>query len=342
MPSQLASRTADNLFWVGRYAERAEASARLLRSLFGGLNDLNAKTNYQDKLEWAALKTQLEALNKINLKTLGLSTRSLSKLQKELLAFCSSPEQSAGLQDNLSSLFGAAYAVKSAWSSDSWRVLDACQDLWKQGETLRWQQLSPKLNEFISLLMAFAGLNSESMSQGLGWRFLDMGRRIERARMIIKLIQAVLIPATEAAEEDVILEKLLSTTENIISYRRRYRRVLNVQHTLELILFDENNPRALGFQLRRLEEHQRLLPRTRGTYSLSAEEKLLIDVSSRLRLADSAQLSAVANAGKKRSALELLLDHLLAGLEHYAVVLTGHYFSHTQVAYQLNRQELTE
>ncbi len=339
LPSQLASRTADNLFWVGRYAERAEATARLLRSLLSGLNELSITSNQQDRLDWLALKTQLEALSKLSNQTLEFPQKSLNKLQKALLTFCCSTEHPASLKQNLNYLFGAAYGVKSAWSSDSWRVLDACQDLWKQVDTLKLQQSIPKLNELISLLMAFAGLNSESMSQGLGWRFLDMGRRIERSRMIIKLLQAQLIPSAEPAEEAVILEKLLSTTENIISYRRRYRRVLNIQHALELVLFDETNPRALGFQLRRLEEHQRLLPKVKGGYTLSAEEKLLIEVNSRLRLADSARLSELSSGSKKRKELEGLLDKLIQGLDNYAIVLTGRYFSHTQVAHQLNRQE---
>ena len=147
---------------------------------------------------------------------------------------------------------------------------------------------------------------------------------------------AMLVPVFDDLEEDIVLERLLSTTENIISYRRRYRRILTVKHALELVLFDEANPRAVGFQLRRLEEHQRQLPRSKG-YTLSVEEKLLIEVTSRLRLADSLSLSQARS--KERSSLKNLLAQLLEGLEHYAVVLTGHYFSHTQVAVQLKRQE---
>ncbi|MCA9838560.1 MAG: circularly permuted type 2 ATP-grasp protein [Trueperaceae bacterium] len=336
LPSQLASRTADNLFWVGRYAERAEAFARLLRSLFQVLNELSGKRSSQDRLEWSAFGSQLEALGKFSLQDLELNSKAFAKLQKKLFTLTLAHDHPSGLAANLGFLFAAAYGVKSAWSSDSWRVLDACQDLWREEKTSKPQAVSSKLNDLISLLMAFAGLNSESMSQGLGWRFLDMGRRIERARMMIKLLDAMLVPVFNDLEEDIVLERLLSTTENIISYRRRYRRILTVKHALELVLFDEANPRAVGFQLRRLEEHQRQLPRSKG-YTLSVEEKLLIEVTSRLRLADSLSLSQARS--KERSSLKNLLAQLLEGLEHYAVVLTGHYFSHTQVAVQLKRQE---
>jgi uncharacterized alpha-E superfamily protein len=235
-------------------------------------------------------------------------------------------------------MLNAAYATKSAWSSDSWRVLVSTEELWQdlaEQKNLSLEDLKTPLNSYITSLMAFAGLNAESMSQGLGWRFLDMGRRLERAKLIAKLINSSLSGAINESEVNNLLEKLLSVSENIITYRRNYRSQLNLSYALELILFDEYNPRALAFQLKTLEQHLLELPQSKQRYPLSQAEKCILEANTKLRLADSIELSQ-ANEKLERKHLEALLNDLIYLLDGYTNALSERYFSHTLQSHQLN------
>ena len=92
--------------------------------------------------------------------------------------------------------------------------------------------------------------------------------------------------------EYLLLDATLRTTENVITYRRRYRSHLQLQTVLDLLLLDATNPRSLTYQLDRLQTHIALLPRPKAAYRLSEEERLILDASTRLRLVDTAELAA--------------------------------------------------
>ncbi len=338
-PSALASRTADNLFWVGRYAERSEAIARLLRLLIDLLTD--SETN---AVEEKVLVNLLNALASVSQAGQSFGSEEASKealdITTELLNLCLDKNRVGSLPNTLGSMLNAAYATKSAWSSDSWRVLVSTEELWQdlaKQKNLSLEDLQTPLNTYITSLMAFAGLNAESMSQGLGWRFLDMGRRLERAKLIAKLINSSLSGAINESEVNNLLEKLLSVSENIITYRRNYRSQLNLSYALELILFDEHNPRALAFQLKMLEQHLLQLPQSKQRYPLSQAEKCILEASTKLRLADSIELSQ-ANEKLERKQLEGLLNELIYLLDGYTNALSERYFSHTLQSHQLNNK----
>ena len=335
-PSALASRSADNLFWTGRYAERTESVARLLRLIFELLTD--RETGPQED---AVLKTLLVALSKLAQNPDGFTGEDAQETLRhpvpELLRFSTDKNYVGGVHFSLSNMLNAAFSVKSAWSNDSWRVLIATEDLWQAAaqDNASISSLKPSLNLLISSLMAFAGLNSESMSRSLGWRFLDMGRRLERANRITELVRHSLGATSDKNETNLILEKLLTVSENIITYRRNYRSHLDSAYALQLILFDETNPRALAFQLRRLEWHAGLLPLSSTRHPLSDVEKNILEARTLLRLADSYQLHEVDPKTKTRRKLLVFLSDMTRLLDAYAEALTQQYFSHTQVSHQL-------
>ena len=109
------------------------------------------------------------------------------------------------------------------------------------------------LDQLLTELLAFAGLAQESMTRGQGWRFLELGRRIERAWQTAVLLRGTL--TTPLAEEQAMLEAVLQTADSIMTYRTRYLATMQTAPVLDLLLMDETNPRSVGYQLHVIESH---------------------------------------------------------------------------------------
>src|SRR5208282_5747719 len=111
-----------------------------------------------------------------------------------------------------------------------------------------------QLNVIIIDMSAFSGMEMENMTRGLGWRFLEFGRRLERASRIVQWVRAGICPEIRS---NALLEPLLEISDSVMTYRRRYFAGVQVSSVLELLILDEGNPRSLAFQLAALREHAR-------------------------------------------------------------------------------------
>lgn len=338
--SILTSRAADNLFWVGRYAERAEGLARLLRTV---LRDDVRRALSEDRSEREYFHLLLKSLTHITGGFPGFvgpgGHASLAAPEEELLAVVADPGRPGSLAATLQAMIRAAYAVRERWSKDTWRVLD---DLEVKGRSLSHTRteglraLQHDLDQLVTALMAFAGLGMESMIREQGWLLLDIGRRIERALQFIDLFQSLLVQRHDGDNvlEHLVLEAALVTTENIITYRRRYRSYLQLETVLELLLLDGTNPRSLGYQLQRLQEHVAGLPRERAGYRLDEDERAILEASSRIRLAAPKWLTEKSHP-QKYIHLENTLKKVSDLLTSASDILSKTYFSHIQTPQQL-------
>ena len=101
-------------------------------------------------------------------------------------------------------------------------------------------------------LAAFAGMEMENMTRGHGWRFLAIGRRVERAANMGSLVKAALAVQSSGHET---LEPVLEIADSVMTYRRRYFSQPQWAPALDLLLADEANPRSLAFQIFALGDH---------------------------------------------------------------------------------------
>ena len=124
----------------------------------------------------------------------------------------------------------------------------------------------------------------ESMTRGPGWRFMDMGRRLERALSTLRLLRTTLVGRATALAP--LLEAILEIADSSMTYRYRYMTSLQSAPVLDLLLIDETNPRSVGFQLRALADHARQLPAKASLAAESDETRLVLDTQGPLRLAD--------------------------------------------------------
>jgi uncharacterized alpha-E superfamily protein len=242
-------------------------------------------------------------------------------------------DRSGTLAHGVRHLLDAAYAVRDQLSNDTWLVIgNLDREIFELNTSVgladRQSAVQGALSRAMQSLLALAGLHGESMVRDPGWHFMDAGRRLERALFLTAFLRATLSHENDRATDSLLLESVLTTAESIITYRRRYRSQAQVQTLLDLLLLDGGNPRSLAFQLGCLQNDIAQLPRSRSAVQdrLSAEERLLLEASTALRLADTAARATVNKNGERQDLVAFLdkLHDLLRGItdaidaEHFA------------------------
>ncbi len=326
----LPSRVADNLFWIGRYIERAETTTRLLRSLLTRrVDDAEGRAPEVGAL-LVALEDALELVR-------GTLTRTGDGLDAELARILVSAHPSRTPSASVAAAYRAAGVVRERLSVDTWRVLGELHRLVEHARSQSDLALADALEVAASLLLgfsAFSGLATENMTHGPGWRFADIGRRIERGCFMVRLLKSTLVSGDDAAVLDAVLE----TADSAITYRSRYPGIVAHEAVLDLLLTDETNPRSVVYQLSALEEHVNRLPRAGRTPLLAPESKTVLRALSVVRLAE-LERWARADPQGRRANLDEALAELEAALPLLADQLTLSYLAHAEESFTLGGTE---
>ena len=177
----------------------------------------------------------------------------------------------------------------------------------------------------IQRLAAFSGMGTENMTRSFGWRFLDMGRRVERSIQTTALLGCLL--AAEDPEDDGSLILVLDIGDSFMTYRSRYLLTPQLAPVLDLLLLDETNPRSVAYQLEALAGHLERLPRSATEPSGSNAQRTVHGLLAELRLADIDALSRRARLGD-RPGLKTLLGGVAEELARLTTGIARTYFSH--------------
>ncbi len=315
--SDLPSRVADHLLWLGRYLERAEGLIRLLRSIY---RRLSGEARPQDVPELPFLLDLLRADNTIPPDQDGGGIPPYRELSAQMEAALFRGDRTGTVAAVLKQVQSAARNVRDRLSLDSWRVINRLDDF---GETPDSDPLD-LLDDTLFTLSAFSGLAMESMTRGLGWRFMDMGRRVERALNQAGLIH-IGLPRV-CVESRGALEALLEVFDSIMTYRARYRTAFQLAPALDLLLVDESNPKSLAFQFCQLTEHVEHLPRQNDRLTPSPEERMAMEMLTAVRQVDLAGLQCPVGAAAVKP-LQALLNTAEVHLKAFAQQLSDHYLS---------------
>lgn len=326
--SELPSRVVENLFWMGRYAERADASLRLLRTVF-------LQINKTETLPDNVYRTLLSAITQVTSTYPGFVNQDKNLLlnpEPEMISVILDPQRIGSVANNIHWMIKAAEQVKEQLSSDTQRVINTIGDELDELKTLlKPDSLSAPeeaLTRLVSALLAFAGLINESMIRGNGWHFMELGRRLERALQMVASVRALLTHRFEDMEQEALVESALLCGEALIPYRRRYQNGIQVAQGLEMLLLNPNNPRSLIYQLQQLDAHFAEIPKQEA--GLATEQKLLLEASTALRLSDSQLLTEAHPDNAVRESLDQLLARLHYLLNNAGKALSQRYFDHAQ------------
>ena len=332
---EVPGRVADNMFWVGRYAERAEFNSRLFRLTVQFLETGESQ-------ETPAFKNLLIAVTNQTTTYPGFMSsaalKDFNNLEAELRAVISDNTKSGSLAHTLTSLLRSSRSVRDRLSSDTWRVINVIDEELRSLRGITPERLVDALDELdnlVTALTAFAGLTLENMTRGRSWRFLDTGRRLERALQITRLLQSTLVQVASEDDQALLSDSLLTIVDSLMTYRRRYRYGIKIPELLELVIYDENNPRSLAYQLSRLEEHVANLPQQNGSGNRTELERLALEAATLVRLADVNRLALADEDSNKRETLDNFLNVLSTRLPALSDALTATYFRVTETPHQL-------
>lgn len=324
----LPSRVADNLYWLGRYAERAEFFIRVARELLIQLSD---------RPEGASLPALPALLRLVSLPAdLALEEEDdYSRAEREVGEFLFGDAQPGGLRQTVEAAVRTASVARDRLSADTWRMLNRIEIALAeagQGDRAVSETLD-MLDRLIVRLAAFGGISMESMTRGQGWRFLDLGRRLERVVQMGGLLHHTLVDVVP--HEGLLLEHALTLADSAMTYRRRYLTTLQAAPVLDLLMVDDSNPRSLGFQLNALAGHVDALPRPEGAAGLTDEQRIAFRVRNEVQLADVRALTQEIVDGR-RVRLGALLEGLEADVPRLSDALTRHYLSHARPSRQVD------
>jgi uncharacterized circularly permuted ATP-grasp superfamily protein/uncharacterized alpha-E superfamily protein len=328
---------ADNLFWFARYAERAEYSMRLMRTV---LTAYYNASEFEEAPNQETLSALLQALTHATATYPGFveapnATRPVDA-SAELLSLITMPHRHGSIAYTLRAMVQAANSVRNLLSGDTLRLINDISDglaTLEQSAHTNLVDLQEPLNHVIRNLAALSGLVMESMLRGEAWLFLDIGRRIERGLQLTTLLRGTLV--RPPAMESTLLAAVLRSCESLGAYRRGYNAPPQVIPALALLLLNETNPRALMFQLACLEKHTAALPRDPDAPQLSDGARSVLEAATAVRLSELTKLAAADSDSGLRGTLDQLLirvDHLLRNTSD---ALCRDYFTDTRGPQQI-------
>jgi uncharacterized circularly permuted ATP-grasp superfamily protein/uncharacterized alpha-E superfamily protein len=322
----LPSRVAENLFWLGRYTERVESRVRFARALLPTLS------GEEDFGRVASLETATRLLTGMGDLPRESAAGSLGEqrwqVQRALTEMIYDSTQMSSLRWNLKEMRRTVLHLKERLSIDTWRVLQQLEGQFSRVPPAsiehRYLAGMDLLDGVVVTLSAFSGLLTENTTRGYGWRFLEIGRRLERAIQMSELLLSGL--NTAPADLETHLQALLQIADSSITYRTRYPTVVQADFVLSVLLSDETNPRAVAFQLATL-SHQVDRLREIAHDAEAKEQTLAFKALAAVREADVSDLAQRGPDGRF-AALEDLISELRWTLYEISDVLTANYLSH--------------
>jgi len=304
------ARAAENLFWLGRYAERAEATVRLLRAVNQRRADFQSGPAGPGK---DALAVLLEATTRITGTYPGFvgddAESRLTDPEGELLALVVDERRPGTVAHAVDRMFAAIDVVRDQLSVDTWLVVGSLQRRIEgidPGAPDRDEAVALLLDELLHGLLSLSGLATESMVRDPGWHFMDAGRRIERALHVAALIGDTLGPSRDAATEGLVLESVAAADESIITYRRRYLGQARLSTLLDLLFSDTGNPRSVRFQLDRLADDLAVLRADRPVGSPLSATPPVLEVTRLLEELDTGALARLGPGGHRQDLVDLV------------------------------------
>jgi uncharacterized circularly permuted ATP-grasp superfamily protein/uncharacterized alpha-E superfamily protein len=319
------SSVADNVFWLGRYVERAENIARILRPMI-------SRVRRADEAELGCLirlHSCLESQHSKLPKTKDRRPTSL-ELEQEMISVMTDVKRPDSLASTLAEVSRVGGNVRERLSADMMFLIGQLRDSILVEPGTPFLEYPAMLTSCLELLSAFSGMERENINRGLGWLFLTTGRRLERAIYLTRQLREITAPLAE--QDWSLLECLLEVADSSMTYRTRYYTTLQPLAVLDVLMADETNPRSLDFQLSHLVDLYQKLPR-----HLPDDSQAMRDALALLRSFDLGELTyplpgaeTAANGFEGLSRLERFLRDLERLLPSWSNNLSSRYFSHAR------------
>lgn len=296
----VAPRALEDMFWSGRYAERAEDLLRLIIT-----------AQQQIDLAGAGRATQTSArVLRDGIHRLAGPGSAADDADADFRSLLLDPARAGSTAHAIARLRDALEGVRDQLSGDTWRVFAGVE---RASRALRASPHAHRTSEsagrMLTVILSLQGVTA-NMMRDAGWHLIEAGRFIERALQVCHLLH-VAVARHETRTERAVLEGVLAASESIVTHRRRYRGAVRLGDVLDLLLRDRENPRSMAFALVELRTHLAAAPASTGS---TRPERLLEDLQTLVDGIDTEGLTAASDG--TRAALRDLLLELSAQLEH--------------------------
>ena len=336
----LPPRTAENLFWLTRYAERAGDTVRLLRAgSWTAGTTTRAVPRRPGEGPWPCCSTRSARTTP----AAGRRPRTAVRRSPETAsAVGCAPCCSTATRPARSPGRCATWPTRPPPCATRCRTTSGCR--WRAWSA-PWRSrrppsaapgsttgLLPVLDRLLEALLAVAGVAGEGMLRDPGWHLMDAGRRLERSMYLVESLDATVTTVRPDDVESYVLESLLIAHESSITYRRQHSRRPDLPGVLDLLVGDTRNPRSLVFQLDRLRDDLAHVPAA----STDARDRLVQDLLDLAGELDPRPASAAV--GDRREHLAEILESLRWRLAGLADEVAAAHFAHRPASRALGDQ----
>ncbi|MCB0685514.1 MAG: circularly permuted type 2 ATP-grasp protein [Saprospiraceae bacterium] len=333
----IPSSTGENLYWLGRYLERAISLVRYLRIVLRQYNEEESIEPWRDHSMLCILK----GLTDLTKTYPGFYDKKTGRdPATELVQIIADYNKIGSLGSTLQSFVRNGYKVRDRLSLDIWRILDSISDEIEALQKVNGDLplLHGVLDRLIIKLMAFVGLNIDTMSREATWRLVNIGRFIESSINSAQILM-ILTPRQNEDIDQHLLETVLLSQESLVSYRYKYRSRVEITGVLELLIKEELNPKSLIYQINHCDEYIRKIKST-GEKNLNSAQKKLLELSTLIRLSDIEKLDSTIHGNRKE--LKILLQKVIQNLIEVSDQIFQTYFAHSREKYAFVSSKLPE
>lgn len=272
------SRLFDDVFWLGRYAERSYGTARIVRA---GLETL-----IEDGRGVSMTLREAIVMALVEFQVLAPATKKTVPFEGALISAIYDDKRASSIYSCMAHVHALTTATRSRLSVDTWKVLRRATELFEgtSERPILANEAIVQLDDLLVFLAAFRGNTGSNMVRGYSWMFLELGRRIEHAVIVLTLIKHVF----KDGESTPLMEILLRICDSQLTYRSRYLSHLQATPVVDLVMTDDTNPQSVIFQVKCLLSCVRSLPQERP-FPLTRAEQRLITLETQLITADLAK-----------------------------------------------------
>jgi len=320
----VTSRAAENLFWLGRYTERAEFVVGLVRLALERLRSASPAVR-----EWLGALVQRHALVPEGTPT---PLQSLRVFERALAHGLPAAAEVTSVGFNLRALVACAQSLRERLSPDHWRLIHELDDHFEQhiasalALSSREGGLAPVadvvgvLGRTATHLSAVTGAQTDRMVRDDGWRLLSVGRQIERLDTLCQALARGL--EAGLADQDDGFDLLLALFDDTITYRARFQARREMLPLLDLLVFDTDSTRSVAWVVRTLRDRLRKLARHDGAWAY--------EVTDPLPTPETWDIERMAELDARGRPAELIaaLDRMVEAVRELSDAIGNHLFAH--------------
>lgn len=304
-------RALEDMFWAGRYAERAEDLLRLLLTAHEQLDQLGGHPTAQASENTLVL---LAALRR-------LAGTVWDDPDEEFRSLLLDTHRTGSAAHSLHRLRGAFEGVRDQLSGDTWRIFSNIDRAMRAlRSSIRDRRTGESGGRMLTAMLSLHGVTT-NMMRDASWHMIEAGRFLERALQVCHLLSATVTVRRGIRADREVLEATLTAAESIVTHRRRYRGSVRISDALDLLLLDGDNPRSIAFALASLRGHLAAMPASTGS---TRPERLLDHLETALEQLDVDALTVSRN--DRRPQLEDFLAGLVAQLHQLGEAIDDQYF----------------